>query len=115
MENKNIDIKKSEQHKGVDFVYAIAFDLDTARLEELYPGNHKNQAYQDIRVVLRRAGFQNQQGTLYYGHEDIKHIDVVKAVREVQERHTWFRESLNDIRILQIMKEPDDLKEYMDL
>lgn len=115
MANKNFCMNEWEQHTGVDFVYAIAFDLDMARLEELYPGNHKNQAYQDIRTILRRRGFQNQQGTLYYGNNETKHIDVVRAVREVQEKHPWFRGSLNDIRVLQILKEPDDLKEYMDL
>lgn len=38
-------------------MYAIAFDLDTEMLAQTYPGQSWNDAYRDIREVLRDRGF----------------------------------------------------------
>ena len=47
--------------------YAIAFDLDTAMLQQLYPNPSWNNAYADIKRTLEPLGFSRQQGSVYFG------------------------------------------------
>ncbi len=38
-------------------MYAIAFDMDTESLKRLYENDSWNNAYADIKAVLRKYGF----------------------------------------------------------
>ena len=46
--------------------YAIAFDLDTAMLQQLYPNPSWNNAYADIKRTLEPLGFSRQQGSALF-------------------------------------------------
>ena len=48
--------------------YAIAFDMDTSQLQQMYPDPQAWQnAYSDIKRVLQAQGFDWQQGSVYFG------------------------------------------------
>ena len=89
-------------------MYAIAFDLDTERLKELYHNASWQNAYEDIRRVLETHGFERQQGSVYFG--DANKVDAVRCVIAVQELTrslAWFASSISDIRMLRIEENND--------
>ena len=49
--------------------YAIAFDLDTTVLQNLYPNPSWQNAYGDVKRTLVSLGFTHQQGSVYFGGE----------------------------------------------
>jgi virulence-associated protein VapD len=84
-------------------MFAIAFDLDWERLQRHYPGNHPQNAYDDIKRVFEDHGFHRQQGSVYFA--DTNKVDAVHCVLAVQAlvaKHPWFRAVVNDIRMLRI-------------
>lgn len=89
-------------------VYAISFDLDVNKLEQHHPSKDRTTAYGDIRRVLERSGFRNQQGSLYFGHEKTTPVDCVLAVQAVASRYPWFKFVVRDIRMMRV-EETNDL------
>jgi virulence-associated protein VapD len=90
-------------------MYAIAFDLDTAQLQQEYPNASWQNAYGDIRKTLIPLGFTWQQGSVYFGDKDL--IDAVKCVVAAQtlsKEYPWFKNCVRDIRMLRI-EELNDL------
>jgi virulence-associated protein VapD len=88
-------------------VYAICFDLDTERLGQNYHGANPNNAYADIRRILERHGFVNQQGSVYFGNDQTDPVRCVLAVQEVTNTYDWFRVVVRDIRMLRIEENND--------
>ena len=88
--------------------YAIAFDLDTEMLKDAYPNGSWNNAYGDIRKTLETLGFNWQQGSVYFGKEEINAVKCVLAARQLSDKHTWFKASVRDFRMLRI-EEMNDL------
>ena len=88
-------------------VYAICFDLDTEALGQSYHGAHPNNAYADIRRILERHGFVNQQGSVYLGNDQTDPVRCVLAVQEVTNTYDWFRVVVRDIRMLRIEENND--------
>lgn len=88
-------------------MYAIVVDLDTATLEQTYPNNSWRNACQDIRRVLEDRGFEWQQGSTYFGNEDITAVDCVLAAQELKRQYAWFQPSVRDIRMLRIEENND--------
>lgn len=93
-------------------MYAIAFDLDTEQLQEVYPGPSWNNAYFDIRRELEARGFRWTQGSVYFGSDDIRSKDCIKAVMDLDGLFPWFKPSVRDIRMLQITEE-DTLMDFL--
>lgn len=89
-------------------MYAIAFDLDTAQLQKMYPSPSYNNAYQDIRQVLVSMGFTWQQGSVYFGGEDMNAVKCVLAAQALSNAYPWFKSCVRDIRMLRI-EELNDL------
>lgn len=89
--------------------YAIAFDLDTATLKELYPKDSWQNAYNDIRALLETLGFGHQQGSVYFGNEEITAVKCVLAAQRLSNEFPWFKPSVSDIRMLRI-EEMNDLE-----
>ena len=87
-------------------MWAICFDLKQDALERYYPGSDIRNAYGDIRRVLERHGFTNQQGSVYFGKTP-DHVSCVLAVQDVQNRYPWFRNVVRDIRSLRIEENSD--------
>lgn len=88
-------------------MYAIVFDLDTNLLRETYPTPSWNNAYSDVRRVLEQRGFDWQQGSIYFGNEQVTAVDCVLAVQELDRTYSWFQPSVRDIRMLRIEENND--------
>jgi virulence-associated protein VapD len=88
-------------------VYAIAFDMDIDQLRTNY-GDPYNNAYLEIRRVLQRHGFTWQQGSVYFGGENVTAVICVLAAIDLAQSLTWFASSVRDIRMLRI-EELNDL------
>lgn len=93
--------------EGRQRVYAIAFDLDIESLRRAY-GDPYNNAYAEIRNVLKRHGFVWQQGSVYFGDDKINAVTCVLAAMDLSRSLTWFAASVRDIRMLRI-EELNDL------
>lgn len=84
-------------------MYAITFDLDTKALAQYYPNPASwRQAYHDIELFLADFGFQRQQGSVYFGDQDVDAVSCVTAVQELAQCYAWFEKSVSDIRMLRI-------------
>ena len=83
-------------------MFAIVFDLDTTILKETYPNSSWNNACSEIRKVLEVRGFEWQQGSTYFGGQEITAVDCVLAVQALKREYQWFKPSVRDIRMLRI-------------
>lgn len=94
-------------------MYAITFDLDTQTLEQSYGNQSWRNAYTDIRNRLRRHGFEWQQGSVYFGNDDVTAVTCVLATQDLTRTFPWFRASVRDMRMLRI-EENNDLGPAID-
>ncbi len=88
--------------------YAIAFDLDTAQLQQFYSGPSWQNAYGDINKVLGPLGFIRQQGSVYFGAPEMNAVQCVLAAQRLSQTYPWFKLCVRDIRMLRI-EELNDL------
>ena len=89
-------------------MYAIAFDMDIESLRSTY-GDPYNNAYGEIRRVLKQHGFTWQQGSVYFGGPDVNAVTCVVAAQDLASQLPWFSASVRDIRMLRI-EELNDLR-----
>lgn len=90
-------------------MYAIAFDLDTKKMEKLFGPSYTNK-YKDIEKYLKELHFHRRQHSLYYGDkESVTMVLAVVAATRLSRKFEWFKGCVGDIRILQIL-DSDDLK-----
>jgi virulence-associated protein VapD len=94
-------------HKGEIFMYAITFDLDTETLRETYHNDSYTNAYSDIRKVMIANGFEWQQGSVYFGGDDVDAVTCVMVAQELTRTFEWFEPSVRDIRMLRIEEKND--------
>ena len=90
-------------------MYAIAFDLDTETLKQTYPSASWNNAYGDIKKILEPMGFNWQQGSVYFGNDQVTAVKCVLAAQKLSKELSWFAASVRDIRMLRI-EEMNDLE-----
>ena len=88
-------------------VYAIAFDLDTALLEQHYPTGNWRNAYDDIARELLQHGFQRQQGSVYFGKKGTNSVGCVLAAQALSKRYPWFVVCVRDMRMLRVEEQND--------
>jgi len=88
--------------------YAIAFDLDTDMLSKAYPSASWNNAYTDIKKTLEGLGFAWQQGSVYFGNDQVTAVTCVLAAQQLSQKYAWFKASARDIRMMRI-EEMNDL------
>ena len=103
-----LDLRAAGMPEGRVCMYAIAFDLDTAQLQNVYPNASYTNAYGDIRKVFEPLGFNWQQGSVYFGGEDMNAVKCVLAAQAVSNAYPWFKSCVRDIRMLRI-EELNDL------
>jgi virulence-associated protein VapD len=89
-------------------MYAIAFDLDTAQLQDEYPNASWQNAYGDIKKTLVPLGFSWQQGSVYFGDKAMDAVKCVLAAQALSKTYPWFKNCVRDIRMLRI-EELNDL------
>jgi virulence-associated protein VapD len=91
-------------------MFAIAFDLDTEMLQQVYPGESWRNAYAEIKKVLVAEGFDWQQGSVYFGRSDkMTMVRCMKAGRKLARELPWFRAAVRDMRMLRIEDNNDML------
>ena len=88
-------------------MYAIVLDLDTQTLKATYGAPTWRNAYTDVRKALKDFGFDWQQGSTYFGNDDVDAITCVLAVQDMTSRFGRFGPSVRDIRMLRIEQTND--------
>ena len=82
-------------------MYAVSSDLQQDCLARYYSGSDVTNAYGDIRRVMERRGFWNQQGSLYFS-DDKDPVVIWQAIMELKEKYDWFAKCVKDLRMLRI-------------
>ena len=77
-------------------MFAIAFDLVITDLKQHY-GEPYNNAYFEIRKLLRQYGFFNVQGSVYLSEKDSDMTNLVNAILALK-KVKWFKNSVRDVR-----------------
>ncbi len=91
-------------------MYAIAFDLVIGDLKKHYPGQYPN-AYFDIKTVLKKAGFEWTQGSVYVSVSTENNLaHVYKAINTLS-KIDWFKKSVRDIRVFKV----EDWSDFTDI
>ena len=111
LDEPQVDLRVSDLNAlptGRIRMYAIAFDLDTAHLQNVYPNASYTNAYGDIRKTLEPWGFNWQQGSVYFGDAEMNAVKCVLAAQDVSNTYPWFKICVRDIRMLRI-EELNDL------
>ena len=88
-------------------MYAVAFDLNSARLKKEYPHKGWQNAYLTIRRKMRQQGFAWKQGTLYFAPKEMDAVKCVLAVQELSQEMPWLKKCVDDMRLLNITEEND--------
>ena len=81
-------------------MYAISFDLTIGEVKKNY-GEPYNNAYFEIRMLLKKCGFEWTQGSVYLS-VDNNLATVYKAIDALRKTE-WFRKSVRDIRLLYLL------------
>ena len=85
----------------------MTFDLDTEMLSNTYTGNTPTNAYADIKNTLEKYGFSRQQGSVYFGNENVDAVKTVLVARKLASKYSWFVPSVRYIRMLRIEDDND--------
>ncbi|CAA7197445.1 virulence protein [Chryseobacterium potabilaquae] len=80
-------------------MFAISFDMEVSSLKKHF-GEPYNNAYFEIRKVLREYNFYNTQGSVYLS--DVNDMaNLVRAMIALKSLQ-WFKDSVRDIRAFRI-------------
>ena len=80
-------------------MFAIAFDMDIKELRSSY-GEPYNNAYYEIKIILRQYGFFNTQGSVYLTDNDDM-ANLFSAIFALK-KTSWFKSSVRDIRAFKV-------------
>ncbi len=80
-------------------MFAIAFDMDIKELRTTY-GDPYNNAYYEIKIILRNYGFYNTQGSVYLTENDDM-ANLFSAIFALK-KTPWFKASVRDIRAFKV-------------
>ena len=80
-------------------MFAIAFDMDIKELRNSY-GEPYNNAYYEIKILLRKYDFFNTQGSVYLTDKDdmTNLFAAIYALKKI----AWFKGSVRDIRAFKV-------------
>ena len=76
-------------------MFAIAFDMDIKELRNVY-GEPYNNAYYEIKILLRQYDFYNAQGSVYLTDKDDM-SNLFSAIYALK-RIAWFRAAVRPTR-----------------
>lgn len=100
--------------RGIQTMFAIAYDFDGKKLEENYHSKSWRNAYTDFKRFMEKKGFSTQQESILYGNDDVSMTDAYIAITEASREFAWLKDSITDIRILQLMNN-DDLMPFVEM
>ena len=89
-------------------MFAIAFDMDIKELRSTY-GEPYNNAYYEIKILLRKYGFYNTQGSVYL--TDKNDMSTLFAAIYALKSIDWFKSSVRDIRAFRV----EDWSDFTDI
>jgi virulence-associated protein VapD len=95
-------------------MYAISFDLDTDALKKGYHNPSWQNAYNDINKFFRENGFNRQQGSVYFGNDDVDSVKCQTTVQRLTLTYDWFAPAVRDITMLRI-EDSNDLTPAIEL
>jgi virulence-associated protein VapD len=88
-------------------MYAVVFDIDTNFLNDNYHGNSYNNTFGDIRKFMESNDFDWQQGSVYFGKQNVDAVKCVLTVQKLAQIYPWFPTCVKDIRMLRIEENND--------
>ena len=88
-------------------MYAIAFDLDTELLQQVYPGPSWRHGYDEMRAIVEAEGFSWRQGSVYFGDATVDPVKCVLVTQRLARELTWFTAAVRDMRMLRIEENND--------
>lgn len=80
-------------------MFAIAFDMDIKELRSTY-GEPYNNAYYEIKIILRNYDFYNAQGSVYLTDKDDM-ANLFAAILALKNT-PWFKDAVRDIRAFKV-------------
>ena len=80
-------------------MFAIAFDMDIKELRNSY-GEPYNNAYYEIKIILRKYNFFNTQGSVYLTDKDDM-ANLFAAIYALK-KTPWFKAAVRDIRAFKV-------------
>ncbi|MBQ2561836.1 MAG: virulence protein [Muribaculaceae bacterium] len=80
-------------------MFAIAFDMDINELRQSY-GEPYNNAYYEIKILLRNFDFYNTQGSVYLTDKNDM-TNLFSAIIALKNT-SWFKKSVRDIRAFKV-------------
>jgi len=83
----------------------VAFDLDTSSLEDYYPSESWNNAYDVIKRHMIKNGFSWQQGSVYVSDNPMLGRDVTIVIENLIEKNPWLNVCMRDCRQTNIGRE----------
>lgn len=95
-------------------MYAVTFDIDTNCLGNEYHNSSSTNAYGDIRKFMEANNFEWQQGSVYFGKDDMTAVKCVVIIQKLSKEYPWFSACAKDVRMLRI-EENNDLMEAINI
>ena len=83
---------------------AINFDLNTKKLEILYPGKDWHSAYDDIKRHMIKNGFEHRQGSGYHSYGPMRDYEVIAIISDAYEKMPWLNECVRKLDMTSIGK-----------
>jgi len=88
-------------------MYAIVFDIDTDCLSKNYHNVSYTNAYGDIKRFMTENHFIWQQGSVYFGNDNVTAVSCVLTVQKLARQYPWFSTCVKDVRMLRIEENND--------
>jgi virulence-associated protein VapD len=80
----------------------ISFDLDTKSLGKYY--DNISNAYFELRMELKRAGFEHRQGSVYNSVSPMNYLEVASAMDKICSKLPWLSDCAKKIDVTNIGK-----------
>lgn len=101
-------MKYDKHNKETEISFAIAYEFNAKMLELNYGGSYAAAA-DEFESHLREWGFDNKQGTVVYGGNNVTTVESVVAMIEASKKFKWLSPSLEYVRLFQLLNN-DDLR-----
>ena len=88
-------------------MYAVTFDIDTNCLSNEYHTPSSTNAYGDIRKFMEANDFIWQQGSVYFGNDNMNAVRCVRVIQKLAKAYPWFSACAKDVRMLRIEEDND--------
>ena len=101
------------EEQDLEYRFAFNFDLDEARLKELYPAQTVSgykRAWSDIRSFLEANGFTHAQYSGYESTQEMTYAEAYATLEELHAKFSWFSRCAQAATITEIGERYDVLE-----